>query len=591
MARTRFGRRGGLIAGMLVLAAGASVSLADLPGVLDRVPEGATVVIAVRDMKGATEEMKSLLRTLNIPMEQDENGQNPFEAAEKFLSLPGIKNGSMAMIALPDEHGEFVKDRGVALVPVSDFAALTGGVHATQDGNVWSMEMDGKTVYAASADGYAVMGDNKELVSAFQAKGGNTDRIARSLGPVGRRIGDSADAFVIINTQAFRSKMEERAKEMIPDAAAMEEAGPAAEQMKAMAQVSRAVLGAFARDASVSIVGVNLSDKGITLDLASQFKEGSEAAGLLSAPGDAAKLLAHVPKMDFLLAGAIDTSGPGMRQLLKLAGQLKPNQDGAPGMFDSMFKASDKVDGKAFVMGASPGGLTGGLFTNTTAYVATKDPKGYVEETRKGMNELDGKTVNGMTFKLTYKPEAVDVAGAKADSWTMAMQPDPNNTNAMQMTMGMNMIFGPGGMQGMMIPAASGVVTTMSKNAELATKAVEAADKGEGLSTDPLVRQSREGLPANRVMELYLGTRSILEAANQMIGMFMGGAPEIEVPKDVAPIALAMTAEGGGAGLHAHIPISSAKAIAAFAKAMQGEGDEEAPAPQPMQDDSKPPKF
>lgn len=576
-----------LTAFLVAMAAGAATTLADLPAVMDKVPADASMVVAFRNVGAFLQRVDELATVLGTPMDNME-GDHPLQEARRMLAIPGIRSdGAMAMIALPDAQGNFVEDHGVVLVPTTDFDAMAKGLNAEKAGDVWTAEVEGEPLFIKAGQGYAILGKDQALVTSFQMATGSAMRFETALGAVGKRIGDTADMIVILNAATMRPMMEEAIGGMGEGFDQMAEAGiPNAEALTAGVGAMQGALSAMARDASTAIVGVSIGSRGLTIDLGGQFAEGSATAASLGGMTDSGVLMGRLPKVDFYFAGAIDTASPMMQAALKAMGS-KDDQSTMKVLGDN----ADKIGGMSFVVGASPAGLMGGLLANTAMYTASTNAQGYADAYYGAMKSMDGKTVEGMTYKFTHTPGAAEVSGSKVDTWQLGIQPDPNDPESMQVMMMQQMLFGPGGMQGMTAVTKSGMVATMSQNTMLMTQALSAAASGEGLSTAADLRTTQAAMPAKRVMEMYLGTRSILEAVNGAMAMWMGGAEEINISADVAPIGIAMSAEKGGGGLHLHVPMSSAKAIGEFAKAMQGQfGDMEGDAADPMMDDA-PPRF
>lgn len=567
--------RGMAAAGVVLSWMAGARALADLPPVVDRVPEKAVMVVAVRDVEAFTREVEEFTGTLGIPIEPNAAGENPLEAAKMFLSLPGVnKNGSMALIALPGPDGQFVENYGVALVPVTDFDAMVSGVHAAKAGDVWLMDLNDTPVYAKAIDGWAVMGPHKDLVASYAGGAGGAARLGKAMGPVGRRIGDTADVVVIADVSVLRPRIDEAA-DNLDEPEGLDGLGPAREQVVGMVGALREMVKAIGRDGGMAVAGLSLGSSGVTFDLAAQFREGTEASAMFASSGDSAKIMGRLPRIDYYFAGAMDMTNPGVRAMMARAGE------GEGGAMASFARNAPNMTGMGFVMGASAGGIMGGLLANTCTYAATKEPGAFLDVYYGALKAMDGQTQAGMTFKFSHEPAKVEIAGTKVDIWSMAMQPDPNDGDAMQAVMMQGALFGQGGMQGMTAATEGGVVSTLSQNSVLITQAISAAKTGEGLGADAMVRQAGEALPKSRFVELYIGTRTILDTVNQALAMFMGGVEEIELPASVAPIVVAGSAEGGGAGLHVHIPMSSAKAIGAFVKGMREGMDDEMLEPEP----------
>jgi hypothetical protein len=594
------GRTAMFSAGLLVALAGLNPALADVPGAMDRVPSNAAIVVTVRDMEQFRSRAEDLAKSLKAPIDSTDE-KNPVNMTKKLLALDGLnKHGSMALAILPDKDGkvDFEQNDGqlVIVVPVSDYAAFAKGLGAEDTKGVAGVKLDDKPAFAKDlGGGYAAVSPKKEMVEAFDGKAGNAAKHKTNMGKTGQQIADRSDLMVVVSVAPLKDKIDEGVsefKEQMKMAGAMAAGG--GEQLQAMFDVMTSVADSFARDAQVGIVGLGLGETGVSLDFGAQYKEGSPSAKTLAATGNASKFLARVPNQPFLVAFAMDLSGPGIKQTIKgmsaaNAKAMDKGNAGGFGSFAALTKSIDKIDGMGAVMGASPAGLMG-LFANTVNFVSTSDPKGYVAAAREALTEMNGKDMNGIKATIDYKPESVEVAGLKADTWTMQMAPDQNDPQAAQMQMMMGMLFGQGGLGGMTAAVENGVISTMSQNSPLFTKAVDAAKNGKGLSEDEQIKEVQKQLPEGRTFELYLGTKSILDTVSAAMGMF-GGGVDFKVPAKVSPIGLAGSTDSGGVDVRLYVASDVMKTIAGIAESMKegGEGgDANAPA---AGDKPKSPRF
>jgi len=574
------GRTAMLSAGLLFALAG--TALADVPAVLDRVPANAGMVIAVRNMEQTKDRMESMSKKLNAPMDQG-GDDNPLNMAKKLLGTAGLnKTGSMAVVMMPGDNGQMElegeegKENAFILVPVSDYSAFAKGMGATDAAGVSAITVDEKPAFLKDiGGGYAAMGPSKDRIGAFEGKPGNQATHVKSLGKAGAQIADRSDVLFVMNVAAFKTQIDEGVAKMKEETNDMVEmAGPQGEQLKGMIGVMQGIAESFARDGQVGIAGLGLGEAGVSIDFGAQFKEGSDSAKMLSNTGNASSFLARLPAQPFLMAFAMDMTNPGVKNFMKAMN--KAGEQNPMGVGLGNLKDVEKLNGMAMVMGASKGGIMGGLFANTTTFISTADPKAYVASLQDTMKEMNGKEVEGIKFSTEYKPAEADVAGVKADTWTMSMEADEENPQAGMIGMMQQMMFGPEGPGGMLAPVENGVVMSMSKNTPLFTSAVEAGKSGNGLANEAMIKDVQAQLPNNRMFEFYLGTKSIMEAINGAMGM-MGGGAQMKVPAKVSHIGMAAGAEGGGVDFRIFVPTDVIETIAAAAKEMQQmeEGEDE----------------
>jgi len=203
--------------------------------------------------------------------------------------------------------------------------------------------------------GFAAVGPKKDLVEKFAGKAGNGKAHEAAMGATGKAIAENDDLVIIANIGKLGDKIKEGAqgfKEQMGPAMAMAGGGEAN-----LAGLDKLMDG-LVRDGSVAIMGFRASDAGVTLDLAAQFKEGSEYAGYFNSKGKAGSLVSALPNQPFLFALAMDTSDPNLRALFKnikeAAAKMQPKKadPDAPGMFPTDW--TEGADGIAFQIGSSP---------------------------------------------------------------------------------------------------------------------------------------------------------------------------------------------------------------------------------------------
>lgn len=567
-----------------VLAALAGTAAADTGGVLDRIPTNAALVIVVPNMESASAKIDRASALMGGALAGGED--NPIAKMKQILGTPGLnKTGTMAMAMLPNADGEVDFEtempEGVILVPVSDFGAFVKQFNGEAGQGVTTVTIDGNEGFIKDiGGGYAVLAPTKGQAEAFDGKAGNRAAHEKALGPVGRNIAQSSDVIIITNVNMLRDQFEDGLDSM-GDAAAGAVPVPGAD---IGLDVLEMAMRNWAQQADSAIVGMGLDDKGLSIQVGTQFKEGSEVGGFFTGEADSSSLLGRLPKQQFLFAMAMDSAPAPFKKLIanmkaegkKAAAAATPaegaeqaNEPGPMAMFDTVFGMSDKVDGMALGIGASPAGFMGGLFTLTSAYMRTNDPKALLEEARAATKKLDGYKTEGMTYKVKYDNELLEINGTKVDSWSGNIDMDPNDPEAMNTQMMMGIIFGQGGLGGMNATVDKGVVMTMSPNTPLVTSALEAAKNGGGLSTEEGIASVQSKLPAKRFFELYIGSKALLD--NVTAGMAMAGmGGDIEVPAKLAPVAIAASNEKSGVGIHIYVPIDVIKSAGTLAEELGG---------------------
>ncbi|MBL8762299.1 MAG: hypothetical protein JNL50_13460, partial [Phycisphaerae bacterium] len=583
-------------AAALVLLAGQA--RADLPPALDRAPANIPVVVAVRNADKFVTSLDSLIKL--VSPKADAEGGPELGQIRAALAYDGVKKDGSFAFAVTSMPKPPAADAGmveqeqpdaVVLIPVSDVAAFIKGMGGEGAKGVVELkgpkdaqDWQGPAFAKDLGGGYVAMGKDKDAVEKFDGKTGNLAAHKASLGAQGNKLADNADVIVIANIPLLQDQIKAGLDQGMQQMqmGLMMAGGGVAEGQDPTKSMKEAVEG-YMRDATVGIMGVGIDEGGIWLDFGSQFKEGSEWAGICQGKGKPGALMAALPNQPFLFAVAADTSSAGVRSLLKKFAAAAPQGDQAPGMMDNMMAMLDKINGTSMMIGATPSIMGGGLFANTVQYISTTDAAGYTGAMKKSFEEMNGKTIAGTTFQSKFEPAAVDIAGAKVDRWSMLMQADPNSPQGAQMQQMSMMLYGMGGgPAGFMGAVDNGVVMTFANNTPLMTMAMDAAKKKNGASEDAGLKAVGARLPADRHVEMYLGTKSLIETVNGFMAM-MGGGATYTPPADLPPIGMGAAMDNGGIQFRTFVPTGVFKAAGEMVKAMeaaqQGEMGEEGDAP------------
>jgi len=539
-----------------ILAAGSAAILlaapafAGLPAVADRVPTDALVTVTIEDLGGFHESLTGFLDKTGIPMDPE-----PLEIMEFLLDADGLEvNGSAALVVMPHQ-GDV---EALVIAPVTDYNAFVRGFGG-EPGEVSEFEVEGNSVFARDlGGGFAVLGPRGGIVREFDGAAGRIGQHHTAMGETGKKLADRADLVVVANMPALAPQLKEGLEEQMEQFAGMAQmmGGAQAEQMEGQMAIMKLVADSFLRDAQTGMLGFDLDDSGVTLDLAANFKEGSELAGFFSGSGNTNKLMGRLPKMDYLFAGAFDMSPDGIATIAKNATALMEEHGlNQPGFDVNQWLSAG--DGFAGIMGKTPGLLAGGLFSIAKSY-------------QKMYADLDGSSQQGITYKTSFDPGGVEIGGSAVDAWSMGFEIDPNNPNAFQMQQGMMMILGPElKMSGYGAAVENGYIQTMSQNDSLMADAIQAANAGAGLGTADGIRAMSRRLPRERTGEVYVGVDTLLGYGKQVMAM-MGGPAQIDVPENLNPIAVGMTTDNGGFRAITLIPSDVIETIANIANQMGG---------------------
>ncbi len=589
--------RAGLIVGMAGLCFSISSPALALPPVVDRAPTDALAVIAVPNFDALQKDLQSMAALMGQPLPFDLNGALMMAGIEK-----GVKtDGSAALILLAPkapakgEKADADADpRVIALVPVTEYAALLDnfGKKAAGAGAIDEIELNGKPAFLKDVGGgFAALSPTKDTLEAFTGAPGAKAALEAMVGPAASAMADTADLSIIVNMPVARPFIEESMKERMEDMA---------DQMAMMGgedpnfDAADWVIKGFLTDAKAAVATLNIDKLGAGFDLAFSFTEGSRMAKVAGVAGKANQLLGKLPAGVYLLAGAIDFSAPEVKSYIKEFASKMPKPDpaaggGGGGGVADFIKTMDTTSGAAFSMGFAPGGLMGGVLSNTVSYTATSDPAAAVAATKAQFNQMQTDKI--ATVKWTEGEK--EVAGVKVDTYEAKFAPSDENPMAAQMGM---MFFGPaGGPNGYIAKVDGGVITTMSKNSALMASAMAAAKGEKGMGTETVVTQVGDKLPRGRAAELYIGAKGILDTVMPAAVMFGLPVPAMDIPENLPPLALAITPHAGTLVASIYLPAPTLKVMAEVAKAGQeaaaGMMGEEEPAGRPQRKETGQPGF
>lgn len=596
-------RRLNLIAAAFVAVAGLCAAAgAAVPSALDRVPADVAMAGGVANLTTFHNNFNAMGTALKL------ESLDALKKMDALFQAQGIKKDGSAAVAIlevPEGGDQGMGGEGlnnapmVIIVPITDYKAFVTGLGGDAASPI--AELKGQqTLFAKDiGGGYAVLSPKKELAESFEGKGGNLEAHAKALGTIGTRVADKSDVVLVANVSKLAPKIKDGINGMKEQAEMMGQmGGGSAPNTKIMEMIAEN----WVRDAQTGVIGLNFSADNISIDVASQFKSGSELAGLFNSDGNSAGLLNSVPNKPFLFAIAMDASSASMKKMLKNMFELsktmtKPGDKNAVaeagGMWEALLSKPEGFDGAAFSVGYSPAGLSAGLLSQTVGFIKTGKSSDYLKATGEMFTKMNGTKVEGLQYTSEYKAAAVDVGGVKADSWSMAMTPsDPNDPMAMQMQMMMGFVTGPAGkFQGLSAPTDKGVVMTYSQYAPFMDEALKAAKSGDGLGKS--LAESSKLLPANRNFEMWIGSKSLIDTLGGFAAM-MGG-PVMSAPTDLPPVAIAATGDSGGTQLRIVVPTKVITTVQDITKKMQREmgGDpmDDQGAPEEEKKDGGKPKF
>ncbi|MCE7973035.1 MAG: hypothetical protein DYG92_01730 [Leptolyngbya sp. PLA1] len=545
-------------AAALVLLAGRSS--AEPPAVLDVVPTGQAMVVAVRNLGELDAKIAKMSE--EMPALWKSAGTATVAQLRKFAGAKGVNaGGSGAMVVPATADGEGDEDRAVLILPIADFAGFVSSFGGQPgEGAVKLSGPDGEFFARDLGNGFGAFGKTEApVVNAPLTKGAAASHVALmgAMAP----LADSADLLVLANPAAAGKAAARRGAAAGAggvEAGAADAAGEKTPDNKLQTAIEA--------QGQLGVLALTINERGICVDAGVQFKENSTAAILMNQTTDSASLMASLPSQAFYLAGAVDASSPGMRLILNQMGGEGAAEGGEGGglakFMSGMFGTLLKADGFSVSIGQSAGGVLGGtLFSNTIGFARYADPAAAMTSLRASRTgEGADATVAGTKVKVTYEADQPlkDMPEQKVDVWTTNFEFDEADEDQGQLAFAMGMIMGGTQVTNMAAPVEKGVYYTMSRNSRLVRSAVNVSKSGQGQETDPLLAKAREGLPEKRSFEFYLGVKPVMEAVRDTM---MLEEADLPIPAGAPPIAAAGTTDGGAMVVRLFMHRDSMKAV------------------------------
>ncbi|TVQ34188.1 MAG: hypothetical protein EA376_00530 [Phycisphaeraceae bacterium] len=535
---------------------------AELPKVLDHVSPDAVAVIATPNLGKLDANASQLTAVMGMPQ---------LVSLRQAMQMVGIRDGvnfdgSMAIVLLDGDMDAPVPP-AIAIIPTSNHASLMQGFGATTDGAISSFSFNGEQVFATQmAGGYTVMGPVRELVAGYGNQRGHMATHRQTLGRAGIKIAERSDVMMMAAVEALTPAIEgmiNNMREGAQMAAAMGAGDP--DQMEAGLAAMEGMLTTVKEDGRSIVGGVTTGALGLGFDMGVVFRDGTDSAAMFQRGGRAGTMLARLPGSPFMLAGAVDMQHPMMRAFFKGAMDMQAaQQEALPGVFGALnFNAMmEDMKGQAWALYPNPAGPMAGLLANTIIYTEVGNPKHFVEQTK----EMFGKITPGPENPMqgVFTSGVTEINGHSVDGWELRL--DQTNPMAGQMMMGMNMVFGPGGLNGYLMATDSGVYQTLSKNSQLLRDAI-GAGRGASMADHAMIKQIGERMPSGRVAEGYLNLKPILDQVMPFVMMF--GMPPLDVPAELPPIGGGLASEDGAMVMSGFVPAQVLKLGASIAEQVQ----------------------
>mgnify|MGYP006927906294 FL=1 len=538
-----------------------------VPAILEQLPDNAAIVVTMPNPKQTNAAIMALATSSQLPL--------PPMSMTDLLLMTGIMGGvsedkawALVVLAPEDAQSKFDPSTGegvLALLPTSNYAELIQNFGGTPGPGVDETEApSGEKIYTKDLkNGYAAIAQNKGTLERYKA--GKADSITSRAGEAGSKLVDSSDLALIVNFDVLRPHMDETmraAKEAAKEAAkARLGSVPGAEVDEVEFEASiespagKWIGERLSQDARMSVTGLKVSELGLRMDGLMAFTPGSYMAKAFQGKANAGELFKKLPAEPYLIAYAMDTSAPAFKQMVRdVAAKAAESKVGDDERMPSIpWPSLAENDGQAMLMGFNPGMLMGsGVFSSTIMFTKSSDPAKSVQAWQESLSKLNGFENEQLSFVTKYTQNGATLGGEKRpmDVWEARMTlKEPSPEQAQQMSM----LFGPAGVPGgYILKTEDGFYQTFAKNSALMGKAVAAGEAN--LGGDAMIKQVGDLLPKNRMMEGYLGAKTIVDNVVPMLGMMGLQVDPESLPQQIPPVAVCIAGQDGAAQFTAFVP-------------------------------------
>jgi hypothetical protein len=567
-----------LVAGLPALA-GSSTARSSL----DLVPPGAPLAVIVPNLAEFSRKAAVLNEALGL-------GPNPMadllgELKHQTGMIEGIDDqGSfvLAMTALPDPQSGG-DPPFLMFVPITNFQAFVGNFDSQPDaaGVTQLVLPDASVGFARELAGYAVIGEDPALVAAYQ-KPNQAAKLAADAGKLGSQCLDSGDALVVVNLQAIAPMAMPLVQQALDQARSeirsAPEADPTARGMAGLVEVVINLYGdavtAILRDGSMLVVTSEITESGVSLTEAVQFKPETHTASLFAQGGGSSAYMDLLPNQPYLFAGSFSSTGMGVEEMLKqIQARLTTETIGEWGkLIVPTIEMVRLTKGTASSI-ATPqwaAMMSGGLLQAVNV-VETPDGKAYLKTYQDYIAQIDGMAIpvnsqvgpdgapTQMTMSARYTPNVMQLNGVQVDQYQTQWNYPPQMMQEMGPAAPLFMMFGGMGQTGYLAAKGPYVVMTTSADPQLLQKTLDSLDQGQGLGSSPTLAATRKQalLSDDPSLQAYVNVEELVNTGMAFYTAMSGQTPATAPAQDVPPVVIGIHVEDGGVAGRLYVPMQA----------------------------------
>lgn len=552
--------------------------------VMDQVPEQSLMVIKVSNLEATSGKLAKFSQDMGIAMMVPPLN----DPLGSFLQQMGITNGvdktgEMAFAFIdPAKTGVDEDESMVILFPVSDYKAFVENFPgAKTDAGVSEVTMPGNNQpgFIAAWGKYAAISPAAEVVKIKPAG-------VKVNGALSSKEVTSKDIVLFANIPALKTKLAPELKSgresMLSEIDSELSKSPQLSKMspviKAAANQALNALDQFLIDAQSATVAVNFVDTGISTTVMAEFTPGSYIGGLVSGLLTTDKpLIAGLPDVKYIGYGGSVGDAKTMNKLVDdiVNPILKELVTADPALSASAQKyiAAMKTYGAAaksmsFGMVAPTGNMGQEAIFQMLGVVegdADTMKKSYGEMLtiqQDVMKSIGGEELAKM-LTVETKPAVKTLNGVTFDVYSTEIKVDEKDPQAAQMKQGINMMYGPEGMNVYYGSTGKQLLIAMGANDETMTALVDSAKSGNpALGTADKLKAVDSQLPAKRAGVAYFAIDEFARTLGIYAAMF--GAPiDVQLPPDLPPLGFSVGSDQSALRIDSFTPTDTLKSIVA----------------------------
>lgn len=288
------------------------IAVPDLSTLSDR----AAMINDALDLKitGLTDLLSEFKRAMG--MDRGVNGKGSMflvvQNLESLLPPPPVEKNKPAV--------EPIAPVFAALIPVSDYAEFTANFGGSADNQIATLKLpNGQTAFSKVNRGYAIISANKKVVEDYNP-GMTRANLSQLIGESGTKVLIQSDISLILKPGNLSDRAYQQLVDLLKPAPSVPNATDSKSNVpgnsQIMADLYNAAMLRMLKDSSTLVLGLGNTVDAMNVNVAMQFKPGSDMANRLTGTAGTAQIMDRLPRRSYLYSFDINTQQVGLRQIL-----------------------------------------------------------------------------------------------------------------------------------------------------------------------------------------------------------------------------------------------------------------------------------